>query len=178
MPEITRFYGIVIKMFFKPKEHEPSHIHALYGEYMGEFNIQTNEMIQGDLPMKAQKMVTEWLEEHRDELPEMWDTQKNPEASSPYLRGEELRKGGSMIYRIKSIRPLPDYMLHVIFDDGKDVLYDVKDDIQTLEGYKDLENITGLFQQVQLDQSRTCVFWNDYIDLPSDAIYEYGIERR
>ena len=76
MPEITRFYGIVIKMFFKPKEHEPSHIHALYGEYMGEFNIQTNEMIQGDLPMKAQKMVTEWLEEHRDELQEMWDTQK------------------------------------------------------------------------------------------------------
>jgi hypothetical protein len=35
MPEITRFYGIVIKMYFKPKEHEPSHIHALYGEYMG-----------------------------------------------------------------------------------------------------------------------------------------------
>ena len=34
MPEIARFYGIVIKMFFKPKEHEPSHIHALYGEYM------------------------------------------------------------------------------------------------------------------------------------------------
>ena len=41
MPEITRFYGIVIKMFFKSKEHKPSHIHALYGEYIGEFNIQT-----------------------------------------------------------------------------------------------------------------------------------------
>ena len=53
MPEITRFYGIVIKMFFKPKEHEPRHVHALYGEYMGEFNIQTLEMIQGDLPKKA-----------------------------------------------------------------------------------------------------------------------------
>ena len=50
MPEIARFYGIVIKMFFKPKEHEPSHIHALYGEYMGEYNIKTMEMIQGDLP--------------------------------------------------------------------------------------------------------------------------------
>ena len=41
MPEITRFYGIIIKMFFKPKEHAPSHIHALYGEYVGEFNIRT-----------------------------------------------------------------------------------------------------------------------------------------
>ena len=56
MPEIARFYGIVIKMFFKPKEHEPSHIHALYGEYMGEFNIKTMEMIQGDLPVKARSL--------------------------------------------------------------------------------------------------------------------------
>ena len=37
MPEISRFYGIIIKMFFKPKEHEPSHIHALYGEYVEVF---------------------------------------------------------------------------------------------------------------------------------------------
>lgn len=82
-----------------------------------------------------------------------------------------------MIPRIKSIEPLENYVLHVVFDDGKDVLYDVKDDMQTIESYKDLETIRGLFQQVQLDQSRTCIFWNDYIDLPSDAIYEYGIER-
>ena len=39
MPEISRFYGIVIKMFFKPKEHEPSHIHALYGEHIGIFDL-------------------------------------------------------------------------------------------------------------------------------------------
>lgn len=41
MPEIVRFYGIIIKMFFKPKEHEPSHIHAIYNEYVGLFNIKT-----------------------------------------------------------------------------------------------------------------------------------------
>ena len=76
MPEITRCYGIVIKMFFKPKEHEPSHIHALYGEYLGEFNIRTGEMIQGDLPRKAQEMVGEWLLIHRDELQAMWDSQQ------------------------------------------------------------------------------------------------------
>ena len=75
MPEITRFYGIVIKMFFKPKEHEPSHIHALYGEFMGEFNIKTLEMIQGDLPNKAQELVREWLSAHQEELQEMWSSQ-------------------------------------------------------------------------------------------------------
>lgn len=76
MPEISRFYGIVIKMFFKPKEHEPSHIHALYGEYLGEFNILTMEMIQGDLPKKAQELVREWLSIHQSELQEMWEKQQ------------------------------------------------------------------------------------------------------
>ena len=78
------------------------------------------------------------------------------------------------IHRIRSIQPLPDYILSVSFDDGKKVLYDVKDDMG-LPGYSLLREVKGLFQQVQLDRSRTCVFWNDEIDLPSDAIYEYGV---
>ena len=79
-----------------------------------------------------------------------------------------------MIQRISAISPLPDYMLSVLFDDGRRVLYDVKDDIKQLPGFRLLKDVTGLFEQVQLDKSRTCVFWNDEIDLPSHAIYEYG----
>ena len=75
MPEIARFYGIVIKMFFKPKEHEPSHIHALDGEHIGIFNIKTLKMTEGDLPKKAQELVTEWLMLYQNELQSMWDTQ-------------------------------------------------------------------------------------------------------
>lgn len=82
-----------------------------------------------------------------------------------------------MIVRIKSLKPLDDYILLVTFDDDKTVEYDVKDDMETLPGYDDLKNIQGLWQQVQLDASRTCVYWNDYIDLPSDTIYEYGKEK-
>lgn len=76
MPEISRFYGIVIKMFFKPKEHEPSHIHALYGEYVGIFDLRSMEMTEGDLPGKAQELIKEWLEKHQSDLLEMWETQK------------------------------------------------------------------------------------------------------
>ena len=76
MPEICRFYGIVIKMFFKPKEHEPSHIHALYGEHIGIFNLQSLEMIEGDLPSKAKSLVLEWLEKNQSELLKMWASQK------------------------------------------------------------------------------------------------------
>lgn len=60
MPEISRFYGLVVKMFFKPKEHEPPHIHVLYGEFNGIFEIQSKLMAEGDLPGKAQQMVLEW----------------------------------------------------------------------------------------------------------------------
>ena len=79
-----------------------------------------------------------------------------------------------MIPRIKSVKPMKDFVLHVVFDDGKRVSYDMNEDIDTLPGYDALKSIRGLFNQVQLDESRTCVFWNEDIDLPSDAIYEYG----
>ena len=58
MPVITRFYGILIKMYFS--EHGIPHFHAVYGEYNGVFKIQTLEMIEGDLPLRAQKMVKNW----------------------------------------------------------------------------------------------------------------------
>ena len=76
MPEICRFYGIVIEMFFKPKEHEPSHLHALYGEHIGIFDLKTMNMTEGDLPTRAQQLVQEWMSAHQDRLLEMWDTQK------------------------------------------------------------------------------------------------------
>lgn len=80
-----------------------------------------------------------------------------------------------MIPRIKSVSPLPDFMLSVSFDDGKHVLYDVKEAF-SLPGYSALRDVYGLFGQVQLDKSRTCVYWNEDIDLPSDTLYEYGRE--
>lgn len=76
MPEISRFYGIVIKMFFKPKEHEPSHIHALYGECVGIFDLKTMKMTEGDMPKRAQDMIEEWLRIHQNDLQDMWDTQQ------------------------------------------------------------------------------------------------------
>ena len=80
-----------------------------------------------------------------------------------------------MIPRIKSILPLADYTLQVCFDNGVVVLYDVKDDIKTLKEFQVLETEHGLFQNVQLDSSRTCVYWNDRVDLASDTILEYGV---
>jgi len=80
-----------------------------------------------------------------------------------------------MIPRIKSIEPTADFKLLVDFDEGRRVLYDVGDDIREIAAFKELETLPGLFGNARLDSSRTCVVWNERIDLPSDAIYEYGI---
>lgn len=73
MPEITRFYGIVVKIFLT-REHNPPHFHAVYGEYNAEISISTGEMIEGDLPKKAQELVKEWWKLHHASIEEMWNT--------------------------------------------------------------------------------------------------------
>lgn len=66
MPVISRFYGLVIKIYFQQAEHNPPHFHAMYGEYMGVIDIQTLEMLEGDLPAKALSIVREWAKQHQD----------------------------------------------------------------------------------------------------------------
>jgi hypothetical protein len=73
MPEIARFYGIVVKIFLT-REHNPPHFHAVYGEFNGSFDINTLEMIEGDLPNNAQKLVKEWAKAYRNDIRKMWDT--------------------------------------------------------------------------------------------------------
>lgn len=72
MPEITRFYGIIIKIFFR-NEHNPPHIHAVYGEHNGIFEISTMRMTEGDLPQKAISLVQEWGKQYQAKLMAMWE---------------------------------------------------------------------------------------------------------
>ena len=58
------------------KEHGIPHFHALYAEYNGVFEIESLEMIEGDLPNRAQRMVKEWAELYKNDLLEMWKTQE------------------------------------------------------------------------------------------------------
>ena len=69
MPEISRFYGIVITMFFS--EHNPPHFHVRYMEYRALIDID-NGTITGSLPRRALKLVYDWLDLHQEELMENW----------------------------------------------------------------------------------------------------------
>ena len=79
-----------------------------------------------------------------------------------------------MIPRIKEIEPRDNYKLYVSFDDGEKVIYDVGEDIIEIPDFAVLKTETGLFENVQVDASRTCVYWSDMVDLPSDTLLEYG----
>jgi hypothetical protein len=70
VPEISRFLGIVIAMYYN--DHLPPHFHARYGEYEIRVNIETGGIMSGSFPPRARKHVLEWLDLHRPELVEDW----------------------------------------------------------------------------------------------------------
>lgn len=76
MPVISRFFGITIKMYFRQKEHNPPHIHAIYGDTIGLFGLNDGEMFEGDMSGKNQQYVKEFIEYYRKELIQMWETQQ------------------------------------------------------------------------------------------------------
>lgn len=70
MPEICRFYGLVITMYWS--DHNPPHFHARYGEWIAEVDIQTLALLRGSLPPRALALTVEWALQHRAELMEQW----------------------------------------------------------------------------------------------------------
>lgn len=70
MPEISRFFGIVIRMYFF--DHEPPHFHAAYGGAEVRVLIDPVGLLDGDIPPRPLALVVEWTRLHRDELIENW----------------------------------------------------------------------------------------------------------
>lgn len=80
MPEICRFFGIIIVMF--ADDHNPPHFHVKYGDQRALITLD-NEVVRGQLPIRIVKLVALWLDVHRDELLENWKLLQ---------RGEEPKK--------------------------------------------------------------------------------------
>ncbi len=70
MPTISRFFGIVIRMYFD--DHGLPHFHAYYGRHAAKIEIETLQVTEGKLPRRALGLVLEWAAEHRQELLEDW----------------------------------------------------------------------------------------------------------
>ena len=73
MPEICRFFGIIIRMFAEPGEpHHLPHFHAYYQNYAAVFTIDPVEMVSGELPRRERRFVEAWAEMHSGEMMENW----------------------------------------------------------------------------------------------------------
>ena len=71
MPELSRFYGIIIRMFYG--DHPPPHFHAVYQGEQVQVNIHTLEVIEGQMSRRALALVLEWAALHRGELRQAWE---------------------------------------------------------------------------------------------------------
>jgi hypothetical protein len=80
MPEISRFLGIVIRMYYR--DHPPPHFHAEYAEHEIEVEIETG-IVDGRFPRRALRAVLEWYELHRDELRENWQLTRDERPLRP-----------------------------------------------------------------------------------------------
>ncbi|HRX49641.1 MAG TPA: DUF4160 domain-containing protein [Spirochaetota bacterium] len=86
MPEISRFFGIIISMFFD--DHNPPHFHARYNEYKAVIAIDDLRLLEGSLPPRVHGLVVEWALKHKDELMRDWNLtkeEKYPEKIEPLL---------------------------------------------------------------------------------------------
>ena len=75
MPILSRFNGIVIRMYFQQAEHNPPHIRAIYNDSVAAISINDGEVLEGYLPKKNLIMVQKWVALHRQELIQIWTTQ-------------------------------------------------------------------------------------------------------
>jgi len=71
MPEISRFYGIIVRMFFD--EHNPPHFHIEYQDYEASINIEDGT-VKGEMPRRALRLVFDWLDLRIEELIENWNS--------------------------------------------------------------------------------------------------------
>lgn len=81
MPEVSRFFGIVIRIFFN--DHDPPHFHAVYGEDEALIEIESLAVYRGELPRRALAMVLEWAALHREELRRGWDLARHGRPPEP-----------------------------------------------------------------------------------------------
>ena len=81
MPEVSRFFGIVILIFFN--DHDPPHFHAVYGEYEALIEIESLAIYRGGLPGRALALVQEWAVIHREELRKDWELARSGRSLDP-----------------------------------------------------------------------------------------------
>ena len=173
MPEICRFLGIVITMYYK--EHSPPHFHAKYAELNTPKNKEQlrhsgqEAQYRGQLPKRIVSLVLEWAFEHRDELLENW---KLVERKEDLKKIRPLVQESSIMHWITDVSYLDGYKLKLIFENNECKLVDLQ---KHLDGkiFEPLKNIS-YFKSVTLNKDIDTIVWPNNADFSPDFLYEIG----
>ena len=83
MPTLSMFFGLIIRMYYAPKEHNPPHIHVYHHDYSATVDIKSCRILEGKLSPKQLRLVAAWIEIHREELIANWALCQNGEKPFP-----------------------------------------------------------------------------------------------
>jgi len=166
LPELSRFFGIIIRMYYD--DHPPPHFHALYGETEAQIGIDPIIVLQGDLPRRAMSMVIEWSALHQHELLENWERLRD---SLPAQKIEPLEQERDMFPRITNVTYVDGYLLELTFEDGVRARLDFAERVVGRGGvFAPLEDVS-FFKQVRVDPVAGTVVWPNDVDLDPDVLY-------
>lgn len=185
MPEISRFCGMVIKMYYENGEqHHKPHIHVYYGEYEAAIALD-GEILIGDIPGKQYKILMQWIISHKSEIEKLWQCAinnepldkiepYNKEDRKPDIIAEEIYYGADEtgFTHIINAKPLENRFLLLLLSTGKKKLFDTNLlDGQVFEPLNDEE----IFSKITL--AHGAVTWkNGEIDCAPEYMYLYGYD--
>ena len=118
MPEISRFFGIVIQMYYK--DHDPPHFHVRYSGQRALVAIEDSAVLRGQLSPRALALVREWAALHRAELLRDWELARAEAELRPIAPLEQ-----HMLKNVVAAKPLEGYRLHLQFEDGSEGVVDL-----------------------------------------------------
>ena len=163
MPEISRFFGIVVQMYYS--DHDPPHFHVRYSGQKALIAIETLALLRGHLSPRALGLVTEWAALHRTELMEDWNLARAEAQLKPIAPLEQI-----MLMDIVAAKALGDYRLHLRFEDGVEGVVDLAPHLSFKGVFEPLRD-PAYFAQVRVDPEMGTVAWPNGADLDPDVLY-------
>jgi hypothetical protein len=168
MPAISQFFGVIIYMYFN--DHSPAHIHASYSEFEAVYEIETLNILRGELPRRAHGMVIEWALEHRIELRANWERARDRVSLKPVAPlelGETMNILGPRVC-IRQIIPLDSFNVHIVFDN------DTQRDINLepfLRGpiFEPIRSDSAVFRSMNI--AGGTIAWGNGADIDPDVLY-------
>ena len=174
MPELCRFMGIVITMYWK--DHPPPHFHASYGGDEATFDLEGN-LLEGSLKRRQRRAVTAWANAHREELLRCWE-HASQEEDPRYHRADDMTSIAHDRYKlvaVTSVEVLHDHVVRLGFSDG--CVGDL-DLAPRLRGpiFEPLMNDYDLFRQARADHDLRTIAWPNGADLAPEVLHAEAIE--